>query len=267
MSTSEPFSPTKAAHVVERTVYAELKKFGFRKHGRTLHRFVDGDISQVINFGLNKGMPEVGIRWTIGVNLGIRVPESDEQTFWIAEPQKAYYSDANCNIRCSLDETLDGGVSHYFLDEDLEEIGKDIFRRLFITVLPIFDTLNNREAIIEKRRDYPNFDYLHGRSYKIQNAMIYGRRGDMENATRLYNEHYNEMLKNYLHTKEHGTQRYMKKGEKIGSLNRRTGVFEWVTADKDGYYTFYDANRGHIDSLEKTAEKLGIVLTVDEEKE
>ena len=35
---------------IEKAVYAEVKPLGFKKHGRTLHRFVDGDISQVIKF-------------------------------------------------------------------------------------------------------------------------------------------------------------------------------------------------------------------------
>lgn len=35
---------------IEASVYKRLKKEEFRKHGRTLHRFVSGDISQVINF-------------------------------------------------------------------------------------------------------------------------------------------------------------------------------------------------------------------------
>lgn len=35
---------------IEAAVYAQLKPLGFRKYGRTLHRFVSGDLSQVIHF-------------------------------------------------------------------------------------------------------------------------------------------------------------------------------------------------------------------------
>lgn len=34
---------------VEAAVYALVKPYGFRKHGRTLHRFVSGDTFQVID--------------------------------------------------------------------------------------------------------------------------------------------------------------------------------------------------------------------------
>lgn len=35
---------------IEAAVYAHIRPFGFRKYGRTLHRFVSGDISQMIHF-------------------------------------------------------------------------------------------------------------------------------------------------------------------------------------------------------------------------
>lgn len=35
---------------IEAAVYAHIRPYGFRKYGRTLHRFVSGDISQVIHF-------------------------------------------------------------------------------------------------------------------------------------------------------------------------------------------------------------------------
>ena len=37
-------------NIIEKSVFDNLKPHGFRKHGRTLHRFVSEDISQVINF-------------------------------------------------------------------------------------------------------------------------------------------------------------------------------------------------------------------------
>ena len=58
---------------IEKAVYAEVKSLGFKKHGRTLHRFVDGDISQVINFQV--GCPSKSIYDILSVNIGIRVPD------------------------------------------------------------------------------------------------------------------------------------------------------------------------------------------------
>ena len=40
---------TESVDIIEKIVYEYLEPLGFRKHGRTLHRFVDGDISQVVH--------------------------------------------------------------------------------------------------------------------------------------------------------------------------------------------------------------------------
>ena len=78
---------------IEAAVYAQLKPLGFRKYGRTLHRFVSGDLSQVIHFQC--GLPSAGPAQQMWVNLGIRIPECDERTF-SPSPPKRYYREYNC---------------------------------------------------------------------------------------------------------------------------------------------------------------------------
>ena len=86
--------------IIENAVYAELKPLGFRKHGRTLHRFVDGDISQVINFQCGQSYrEETHLMW---VNIGIRVPECFLRSFSPDENPKKYYRESECNIRSRL---------------------------------------------------------------------------------------------------------------------------------------------------------------------
>ena len=46
---------TQIVDEIEAAVYEHVKPYGFKKHGRTLHRFVSEDISQVIHF--QSGMP------------------------------------------------------------------------------------------------------------------------------------------------------------------------------------------------------------------
>ncbi len=65
------FSSVEAVDEIEKLVYAYLKPLGFRKFGRTLHRFVDGDISQVVNF--QNGCPQKQVYGILWVNLGVRV--------------------------------------------------------------------------------------------------------------------------------------------------------------------------------------------------
>ena len=70
---------TQIVDEIESAVYAYLKPYGFKKYGRTLHRFVSEDISQVIHF--QSGMPIDGMGGLLCINLGIRVPECFERTF------------------------------------------------------------------------------------------------------------------------------------------------------------------------------------------
>ena len=90
-------SSTESVDIIEKIVYEYLKPLGFRKHGRTLHRFVDTDISQVVNF--QNGCPSKGVYDILWVNLGIRVPECVERKFSIEKPLKKYYHEYECNIR------------------------------------------------------------------------------------------------------------------------------------------------------------------------
>ena len=60
-------SVTDTVNAIVKEVYNQLKQYGFRRYGQTIHRFTDEDISQVINFQVCSG--------SICVNIGIRVPE------------------------------------------------------------------------------------------------------------------------------------------------------------------------------------------------
>lgn len=130
-----------AVDQIESIVYEALKPYGFRKHGRTLHRFVDGDISQVIHF--QSGQPSMGKRNLMCVNLGIRVPESFERTFTVKESTRKYYHEYECNIRSRLSVLCSGQDSWYDLEKNPKIIGRDILEKLKHNALPIFNTLNS----------------------------------------------------------------------------------------------------------------------------
>ena len=71
---------TQIVDKIELAVYTYVKPYGFKKHGRTLHRFVSEDISQVIHF--QSGMHTHGMGGLLCVNLGIRIPECSERVFY-----------------------------------------------------------------------------------------------------------------------------------------------------------------------------------------
>lgn len=253
-------SSTESVDIIEKIVYDYMKPLGFRKHGRTLHRYVDGDISQVVNF--QNGCPSKGVYGILWVNLGIRVPECFERKFVISEPLKKYYHDYECNIRARLGSFVDGKDTFYDLRKNPDIIGRDIVKRLKKYVMPVFDTLNSRDAILKHRAEYTRFDQLNRRLILLEEAMIMGRRGYLEDAARLFNEHYQKSLAEYNYVLENGRKTYLKKGERVTYLNAKTNEAETITATKSGYVTIYSAsaNKGHLTRLKELAQELNITI-------
>lgn len=249
---------TESVDIIEKIVYEYLKPLGFRKHGRTPHRFVDGDISQVVH--LQNGSPEKGVLGILWVNLGIRVPECMDRTFSDNEPLKKYYHEYECNIRTNLGALVDGKDTSYNLKKDPHKIGDDIVKRLRKYVMPVFEVLNSRDAILIHRREYPSFDQFNSHMILLEEAMIAGRRGDIAEASRLFNAYYQKVLTEYNHDLEYGTKTYLKKGQSIMYRNAKTKETETITATKSGYITTYCANPYHLTYLEELAKELGIVL-------
>lgn len=248
---------TQRVDIIEKMVYEHIKSLGFKKHGRTLHRFVDGDISQLICF--QNGCPVKGVFDILTINIGIRVPECYERKFVISEPLKKYYHDYECNIRNHLGNIVYGNDSYYELPENPEKIGLDIIEKIQIYVLPFFEELNNRDAILKKRREFSNFD-LFNHLIVLEEAMIYGRKGDVALASKLFNEYYQEVLDEYNYKLEFGSKTYMYKGQQVTYLNTKTKQTETLTATEDGYLQLFNANRGHLSYLEDLANELGVIL-------
>ena len=173
---------------VEAMVYAVVKPLGFRKFGRTLHRFVGGDISQVIHF--QNGCPQQDVHDVLWVNLGIRVPECFERTFAPGK-QKRYYHEYECNIRTRLGELADGRDAEYDLREAPEGIGKDVVEKLKLHVLPLYEKVTSRDAVLEYREELCTFDHMdYRRMADLQEAMIYGAVGDTEKAAERFGRYY-----------------------------------------------------------------------------
>ena len=178
-------------------VYEELKPLGFHKYGRTLHRFVSGDISHVINFQL--GEARRGENHLLYVNVGIRVPECVERSFASEPEQKKYYHEYECNIRSRLGTVEGREEVCYDLRKPAEKIQADILRQINEVVLPAFDVLDSRDGILRHRREYPQFDTLNNHLILLEEAMIYGRRGDRDKAAELFRQHYVQSRENRNH--------------------------------------------------------------------
>ena len=251
-------SSTECVDIIQAAVYEYLKPLGFRKFGRTMHRFVEKDISQVIHF--QNGCPQKGVHNILWINIGIRVPECEERVFIVSEPMKKYYHEYECNIRTRLGSLVDGKDTFYDLQKSPKMIAISIIDRIKKYVIPVFDVLNSRESILLYRANYPSFDGLGRHLMILEEAMIYGRRGDIEKASELFNQYYQNALSRYKVDFENGIKTYLHKGERMLYSNTKTGKEETVIADKDGYFVIYSAKRYHVDYLETLAAQLGIVL-------
>lgn len=176
---------TKALDEVQAAMYAVLKPLGFRKHGRVFHRFVDGDISQVVE--LQRGQAYLEQTHLFWVCVGIRIPECALRTFQPVETAK-YHRESECDLRYTLGEKSKKKNGSYDLRKPVEPIIEDILGRLHASVLPAFEALSSREAILARRHDYPQF--FVGWLPLLMEAMICGRRGEPDRAAALFSEHY-----------------------------------------------------------------------------
>lgn len=140
---------TQQIDYIESEVYKRIKPLGFRKHGRTLHRFVSGDISQVISFQCGQAyLDATHLMW---VNIGIRIPECTERRFDAVNSRK-YYHEYHCTMRSRLgiiaSRDLEA-VKAFCLYDDIETICGEIISEIENDVLPVFDILSSRQAILE----------------------------------------------------------------------------------------------------------------------
>ena len=94
-------------------------------------------------------------------------------------------------------------VTTYNLHGSIDEITADILGQIKEYVLPTFDVLKDRTSILEKRREYRNFDTLHYNTILLQEAMIYGRMGDLDKASELFNRYYFKYKKKISPVKGH----------------------------------------------------------------
>ena len=180
---------------IEKAVYAEMKPLGFKKYGRTLHRFVDGDISQVINFQI--GCPPKGIYDVLWVHIGIRVPECELRSFEPEIDLKKYYPEHWCNMRSCLREIEGKKEDYYDLHASIQEITNDVLRQIKDYVIPAFNVLNSRFAILENRRSYPHFDTMNRHLILLEEAMIWGRMGNLQKAEEAFNKYYDSKAQEY----------------------------------------------------------------------
>ncbi len=230
---------------IEAAVYEVLKPCGFRKHGRTLHRFVSGDISQVVHF-------QSGLRSLQGkmcVNVGIGVPECIDRVFHPENTKKRYRVD-----ECTMIASVYGKMSKhgkrkvwcYDLSESSEKITQTIIKELEDVIIPAFDVLSTREAILEKRKNY-SWLHLNG-VFMLDECMIHGHLGNMEKARELFEKNYDDAVVWYNKRVAERKKDFLRQRSIMLLLG------QGVTEENTGYVKAWHE---YIDYLDELAVKLG----------
>lgn len=240
---------TENADCIVNMVYEQLKSFGFKKFGRTLHRFVSDDISQVINFQL--GLPRQNLSDYMCVNIGIRVPECADNNEKPNESNRKYYHEYECQIRSRLGEISGQQETWYELSRSPDITAQIILKEINTAVLPFFDDLSTRGGIINNRKKYPDFDKFSS-TLLIDEALIYMHLGNTEKARKQFDTYYQQAVDSYNDKLTNGEKVYLKKGDSVMYFGQK------ITAEKDGYITVYGANDEHIKYLDMLAKKTGL---------
>ncbi len=170
-----------------------LKPAGFINKGRTFNKIVHNDIVQVLSFWLGKSYR--GDNNKLFLKIGIYVPESAQKTFSPIKV-KGVIQEYHCNIRPSV-LSLKGltrykGFNDYFFDLSKDKADRyvtEIKKIMGTIVFPMFENLNSRDKIISSRSRYLNAD-IFGHLAELDEAMIWGRKGDLEMARKKMQHYY-----------------------------------------------------------------------------
>ena len=226
---------------IEAAVYEVLKPHGFKKHGRTLHRFVSGDISQVVHF-------QSGLRSLQGkmcVNVGIGVLECIERVFHPENTKKRYRLD-ECTMRSMLGAVRGKREPWYDLSKYSEKMTQSIIREIVDIVIPAFDELSTREAILERRASI-KWLHVYG-SLTLDECMMHGHLGNMEKARELFEKNYDDAVARCNRLVADRKREFDKESKRL----LRQGIK--VTTDSTGYA---NVPLSHIEYLDELAVKLG----------
>ena len=245
---TQSIDATAALDQIESIVYSRLKPLGFCRHGRTLHRFVSGDISQVIDFQYHY--------YNFYVNAGIRIPECEARTFTIPVNDRKYYRLENCQITTRLGCFQGQKKNCFNLKKDSAKNAKIIGDEITKWILPMFDLLNCREQILAHRKDYSSFDFNFFQ-HALDEVFIYGCRGDIETAKARFNAYYERGLAIYERERADGHLVWMRMGESMTAKDKN-GETRTITAKFPRYVRIYSPNDIHLKYLDELAEKLGI---------
>jgi len=212
-----------------------LTPAGFTMYDRNHNRTVDTDLVQVIYFHGSEFYDIARCSWYLNVEIGLFVPEYYEANMW-DRMQTDYADIAECDVRTNFKsmipafELYELDVPFERLDQQVRCIADSIIGHLKTYAMPFFDDLNNRDKLLENEQKYGKI-LINTKALPVRHVMIYLKRGEIQKAEALLNEHYDKSVEGF-------------KKEKL----------------KDGDSGYYIPMPGHIFWLHKFGERFDLEI-------
>lgn len=191
---------------LQRELLKIIKPLGFRRKGRTLTRTVEGDIQQIV--ALQAGPFELGpplppeaahlrpnLYGKFTVNLAVFVPEMYERSNPGFAP-RGVITDAHCSIRTRLSHITSHQDIWWALNDDPEMLVDEIGSLLLDVGIPFLDRFGSRDAIVRDWVRFNDDELSLTLIARLDTAMILLRRGQVDSAKTLFEEHLAEYRKN-----------------------------------------------------------------------
>tara|TARA_Y100000815_G_scaffold45101_1_gene37164 strand:+ start:1091 stop:1765 length:675 start_codon:yes stop_codon:yes gene_type:complete len=207
---------TKFLNQVQTSVYNILKNEDFEKSGRTFNKTIDENIIHVINFQI--GQKDLAGHFTI--NLGVYVKELDENN---QVGSKKIFHDYDCSIRVRLSE-LTTELNHWLkIDRNIEDISQSIIGVLMNEGKSWFGLFNSKENLINNLQ-IDKIGYFKNRNRAKLDAAILQLNYNNTNATKLFNEYYDNIDKDNSAHKIYVASLANKFGLKINNVPKNTST-------------------------------------------
>ena len=178
-----------------------LTPTGFTMHGRNHNRTIDRDLVQVIHFHGSEFHDISRCWWYLDVEIGLFVPEYYEANMW-DQIQTEYTDIAECDLRTCFKsmvpefELYELDVPFEMLNQQIDFIAGSIISHLKTYVMPFFDDLNSRDKLLENEQKYSKI-LMCLKTLPIRHLMIYLKRGEVQKAEALLNEHYDASVEEF----------------------------------------------------------------------
>lgn len=188
------------------TAHPLLKEAGFRKRRHIFNRETEPGFVQVLGFQMGPHEPgpqfelppiKVNLYGKFTINLGIYIEEV--HTRLLGTRVASFIPEYVCEIRCRLPELMpedewpvtNKGAGWWSLDEPPERTAIELRDLVARYALPFFETLKDRDSVIELWHREPQNEALPGRA-PLSIAVILFQRGDREGAERLMRDYVRE---------------------------------------------------------------------------